>query len=627
VADAPERLEFKTELKQLLHLITHSLYSNREIFLRELISNAADAINKIRFNSLEHDELLEDNKDWRIVITPNKDAKTLTISDNGIGMSRESVIDQLGTIAKSGTRAFLENLQRQEVRERPELIGQFGVGFYSAFMVADKVTVLTRPAGKPEDGVHWESDGQGEFTVEPAAKPTRGTDVILHLKDDALEFLDDWRLRATVKKFSDFIEQPVILVTETEENGEKKPSEETLNDRKALWLRQKNEVKPEEYAAFYKQIAHDATDPARVIHYTAEGAQEFKVLAFIPAKRPFAFRWDETEFGLRLYIQRVLIMEHCKELLPPWLRFVTGVVDSSDLPLNISRELIQQNPTLDKIKRNVTENVLSALAAMKNVENEKYVTFFKEFGPLLKEGVGRDWTNREKLSDLLLFESMKTPAGQFITLAQYVEAMAEDQKEIFYLIGDSRELIEHSPYLEAFRKRGQDVLLLTDPVDEFMVPSLHEYKGKALKPVDQGEPPDAADKKDEDAGQFKDLLAALKEKLPEVADVRLSKRLTESAACLVTDAGAVSAHFERLMQRMGKGADVEGTKRVLELNPEHPAVQALQKLHAVNPADPRVETYGRLFYDQAVLAEGSRIKDPSAFAKRINDLIARESPA
>lgn len=623
MADAPARLEFKTELKQLLHIITHSLYSNREIFLRELISNASDAINKIRFNSLQHEELLEDNKDWKIVITPDRAAKTLTISDNGIGMSREGVIDQLGTIAKSGTRAFLDNLQRQEVRERPELIGQFGVGFYSAFMVADKVTVVTRPAGKPEDGVRWESDGQGEFTVEPQAKPARGTDVILHLKEDALEFLDAWRLRSLVKKFSDFIEQPVVLVGEEDEKGEKKKIEETLNDRRALWLRSKSEIKPEEYAEFYKQIAHDTSDPARVIHYTAEGAQEFKVLAFVPAKRPFAFRWDDAEYGLRLYIQRVLIMEHCKELLPPYLRFVSGVVDSSDLPLNISRELIQQNPALEKIKRNVTENVLSALAAMKNVEYDKYLSFFKEFGPLLKEGVGRDWSNREKLADLLLFESMNNPAGQYLTLAQYVEKMPEGQKEIYYLIGEARGLIEHSPYLEAFRKRGTDVLLLTDPIDEFMVPALAEYKGKTLKPVDQGElPTDVADKKDEDAGQFKDLLAALKEKLPEVADVRLSRRLTESAACLVADAGAMSAHFERLMQRLGRADEVGDVKRVLELNPDHAAVRAVQKLHAANPADSRVESYGRLFYDQAVLAEGSRPKDPAAFARRINELIA-----
>ncbi len=625
---APEKLEFKTELKQLLHIITHSLYSNREIFLRELISNASDAINKIKFNSLQHEELLEDNKDWQVRITPDRAARTLTISDNGIGMSREGVIDQLGTIARSGTRAFLENLQRQEVRERPELIGQFGVGFYSAFMVADKVTVVSRPAGKPGDGVRWESDGQGEFTVEPATKPTRGTDVILHLKDDAQEFLDEWRLRQVVKKFSDFIEHPVVLEVEREENGEKKRIEETLNARKAIWLRQKSEVRPEEYAEFYKQIAHDTHDPARVIHYTAEGAQEFKVLVFIPQRKPLTFRWDDPDYGLRLYVQRVLIMEHCQELLPPYLRFVKGVVDSADLPLNISRELIQHNPLLEKMRRNVVDNILSGLAALKNVEYEKYVTFFKEFGPILKEGVGRDWAARDKLADLLLFESVKTPAGQHITLAQYVEAMPEGQTAIYYLIGEARELIEHSPYLEAFRRRGHDVLLLTDPIDEFMVPALGEYKGKALRPVDQGDlPADVAETKEEDAGAFKDLLAALKERLPEVADVRLSRRLTESAACLVADAGAMTAHFERLMQRLGRADEAGESKRVLELNPEHPAVRAVQKLHAANPSDPRVEAYGRLFYDQAVLAEGSRVKDPAAFARRINELIARDAPA
>jgi molecular chaperone HtpG len=631
MADAtttPETLEFKTELKQLLHIITHSLYSNREIFLRELISNASDAINKIKFNSLQHEELLENNRDWAVRIVSDRVGKTLIISDNGVGLSREGAVDQLGTIAKSGTRAFLENLQRQEVRERPELIGQFGVGFYSAFMVADKVTVVSRTAGKPEDGVHWESDGQGAFTVETVTKLTRGTDVILHLKDDAQEFLDEWRLRQVVKKFSDFVEHPVILDVERDEGGEKKKVEETLNARKAIWLRRKAEVKPEEYTEFYKQIGHDTADPARVIHYAAEGTQEFKVLAFVPAKRPLAFRWDDTEYGLRLYVQRVLIMEHCKDLLPPYLRFVKGVVDSADLPLNISRELIQHNPLLEKIKRNVVENILSGLAAMKNVEYEKYVTFLKEFGPILKEGVGRDWTNRDKLADLLLFESVKTPAGQFLALAQYVEAMPEGQKDIFYLIGESRELIEHSPYLEAFRKHGQDVLLLSDPIDEFMVPALGEYKGKALRAVDQGDlPDDVAEKKGDDAGEFKDLLAAVKSRLPEVADVRLSKRLTESAACLVADAGAMTAHFERLMQRLGRGEEAAGSKRVLELNPDHPAVQALRRLHAAHPDDPWVEGYARLFYDQAVLAEGSRPKDPAAFARRINELIAKDSPA
>jgi molecular chaperone HtpG len=385
-------------------------------------------------------------------------------------------------------------------------------------------------------------------------------------------------------------------------------------------------VTPEEYNTFYKQIAHDATDPARVIHYTAEGAQEFKVLAFLPARRPFTFRWDETEYGLRLYVQRVLIMEHCQELLPPYLRFVKGVVDSADLPLNISRELVQQNPILEKIKRNVTDNVLSGLAAMRNVEYEKYVTFFKEFGALLKEGIGRDWANRDKLNDLLLFESLRTPAGQFITLAQYVEAMPEGQKEIYYLIGEGRELLEHSPYVEAFRSRGQDVLLLTDPIDEFVIPALGAYKDKSLRPVDQGDLP-GEETKDADAGEYKDLLAALKQKVPDVADVRLSRRLTDSAACLVAEAGGLTAHMERLMQRMGRADGEAAAKRVLELNPAHAAVQALRKIHAADPNDPRVETYGRLFYDQAVIAEGSKLKDPAAFARRVNELIVKDAPA
>ncbi|MFO0809898.1 MAG: molecular chaperone HtpG [Gemmataceae bacterium] len=608
-----EKLEFKTELKQLLHLIAHSLYSNREIFLRELISNASDAINKLKFNSLDRDDLFGDDKDWKITIRPDKDAGTLTISDNGIGLTRDQAIDQLGTIAKSGTRAFLESLKQAEGKSKPELIGQFGVGFYSAFMVADKVTVVSRPAGQPDAGVRWESDGEGEFTVEPATRDRRGTDVILHLKDDAKEFLDEWRLRAVAKKFSDFIEHPVALITTDKE--------ETLNDRKAIWLRNKAEVTPEEYKTFYQQLSHDSAEPAKTIHYGIEGAQEFKVLAFIPAKKPFAFRWDDREYGLRLYVQRVLIMEHCDALLPPYLRFVQGVVDSSDLPLNVSRELVQENPRLEKIRRNVVDNVLGGLAAMKNVENDKYVAFFKEFGPILKEGVGRDWDHKDKLNDLILFESANTPAGQYMTLEEYVAKMPEGQKEIFYLAGESREVLEHSPYLEAFRKRGEDVLLLTDPIDEFMIPSLYEYKGKQFRAVDQGDL--LGDEAAPDVGDYAGLLAALKAKLTEVSDVRLSKRLTDSAAVLVADKGGMTAHMERLMQRMGRGDEAEPVKRVLELNGEHPAVSAVKTLYASNANDPRVEAYGRLFYEQAVLSEGSRLKDPAGFANRINELIAK----
>ncbi len=628
-AHQAEKLEFKAELKQLLHIITHSLYSNKEIFLRELISNASDAINKIKFDSLRHEELLEGDKDWKIRISADKDAGTLTVSDNGIGLSRDEAVENLGTIAKSGTRAFLEALQRnKESQDRPDLIGQFGVGFYSAFMVADRVTVVSRRAGlPPSEGVKWSSDGQGEFTVETVDKPGRGTDVILHLKADEKDFLDPYRLRGIVKKFSDFIEHPVVMDVEKEEGKEKKTVEETLNSRKAIWLRGKSENTPEEYAEFYKQITGDYTPPAKVIHYTAEGAQEFRVLVFLPAHRPLELQWGDFKAGLRLYVQRVLIMDRCEELLPPYLRFVRGVVDSSDLPLNISREMLQHNPLLERMRGNIVRSVLKALEEMKADEHDKYVSFWKELGEILKEGAGRDWDNRQRLADLFLFDSLKTPAGQYTTLAKYVEAMPADQKEIYYLIGDSRAVLEHSPYLEAFRGRGWDVLLLSDPIDEFAIPNLGEYKGKKLVAADRGElEADKEEKKNREKaeGQFKKLFEHLRTKLPEVADVRLSGRLKESAACLVADKGAMTAHLERLMQRLGR-EDAEGSKRVLELNGEHPAVQALQRLYEQAPQDPRVESYARLLYDQAVIAEGSRVKDPAALARRINELLVKDA--
>jgi molecular chaperone HtpG len=624
MSEAPQvKMEFKTELKQLLHLITHSLYSHKEIFLRELISNASDAINKVRFDSLDNEEKLEGNKDWKIKITPDKERGTLTISDNGVGMSRDTIVENLGTIARSGTRAFLETLQQQDGKPRPDLIGQFGVGFYSSFMVADKVVVLSRPAGSPADGVRWESDGQGEFTVEPAEKPTRGTDVILHLKEDAKEFLDEWHLRTLVKKFSDFIEHPVVMDVERNEGEEKKIVEETLNSRKAIWLRSPKDITPEEYNAFYQQISEDSEPPAKVIHYTAEGRTEFRVLMYIPSRKPFSFQYEEPK-GLKLYIQRVLIMDSCEELLPPYLRFIRGVVDSSDLPLNISREILQQNPLLDRIQKNVVRNALEGLEALKNTEFDKYVAFFKDLGVMLKEGVGRDFANREALANLLLFESMATEPGKLITLAEYVDKMPPEQTDIWYLIGESRDIIEHSPLLELFRTKGWNVLFLTDAIDEFMVPSLGVFKEKKLQAVDRGEidasisPPE----KPED-GAWKGLFDYLKTKLPEVSDVRLSTRLKESASCLVADGAAMSAHFERLLKRLNRGPDAE-SKRVLELNGVHPAVTGLRTIFEKNAADPRIESYGRLLYDQAVIAEGSKLKDPSAFAKRINELMAKD---
>ena len=624
-----EKREFRTELKQLLHIITHSLYSNKEIFLRELISNASDAINKIKFDSLQHDDKLEGDKDWKIKIHLDREKATLTVSDNGVGMSREDAVENLGTIAKSGTRAFLESLKAQGGKERPDLIGQFGVGFYSAFMVADKVTVLSRQAGDPDQGVRWESDGQGDFTVETATKERRGTDVILHLKAEEKEFLEEYHVRQIVKKFSDFIEHPVVMDVEKEEEkgGNKTVVEETLNTRKALWLRSKAEVAQEEYAEFYKQIANDFQEPARVIHYTAEGANEFRVLVFIPAHRPVELQWGDFKAGLKLYIQRVLIMDRCEELLPPYLRFVRGVVDSSDLPLNISRELLQQNALLEQMKKNIVRSVLNNLEDMKTHDHEKYVAFYMELGVILKEGLGRDWANRDKLADLLLFGSVKTPADQVLSLAKYVEAMPAEQKDIYYLIGDSREQVEHSPHLEAFRARGWDVLILTDPVDEFAIPALPEYKGKKLKAADRGEI--EGDKKEsqktETEEKYKKLFEFLKSKLPEVGEVRSSSRLTESAACLVTGDGDMSAHLERLMQRMGRTDEIPDNRRILEVNGEHPAVIALRDLHERRPEDPRIEAYGRLLYEQAVVAEGSKIKDPAAFARRINDLLVRDA--
>ncbi len=618
-----QTMEFRTELKQLLHIITHSLYSHKEIFLRELISNASDAINKIKFDSLNRDDVLEDNKDWKIKIAVDKDKGTLTISDNGIGMSHAEAVENLGTIAKSGTRAFLETIQKAGAADKPELIGQFGVGFYSAFMVADRVTVISRRSGDPGDGVRWESDGQGEFTVETITKPSRGTEVILHLKADEKEFLDPYVLRQLVKRFSDFIEHPVVMEVEKDEDGKKSTVEETLNARKAIWLRSPSEVTPDEYKEFYKQVSGNDDEPARVIHYVAEGNNEFRVLLFVPSKKPFELQWGgDYKIGPRLYVQRVLIMDHCDKLLPPYLRFVRGVVDSTSLPLNISRELLQQNPLLERMGKNLVKNVLDSLKEMKEHEYDKYVSFFKELGSIIKEGVGRDWANREKLADLLLFESMNTPAGQFTSLAQYVEKMPADQKEIFYLTGDEREPLEHSPYLEAFRAKGQDVLLLTDPVDEFILPGFPEYKGKRLQAADRGELGNEQNK--EEAAKYEKLFAHLVSKLGEVNEVRLSSRLKESASCLVAPQGAMSAHLERLLEKMGQSDESARPKRVLELNGEHPAVVALRVLHERNPDDPRVEAFGRLLLEEAVLAEGSKLKDPAGFARRINELLVRD---
>ena len=612
------KMEFKTELKQLLHLITHSLYSNKEIFLREVISNACDAINKIRFDSLSREDVLQGDKDWRIHIRPDKEAGTLAISDNGIGMSRQTAVENLGTIARSGTRAFLDSIKSREQKgPSPELIGQFGVGFYSSFMVADRVTVLSRMAGDPKDGVRWESDGQGEFTVEQVEKATRGTEVILHLKKEEQEFLDPWRLRQVIRKFSDFIEHPVSLDIEKEaEDGTKTVEAEVVNSRKAVWLRSKNEVTPQEYAEFYKQVSGDYGEPLETIHLAAEGVHEFKALLFIPREQPFDLMYREHKWGLRLYIQRVLIMDHCEALVPRYLRFVKGVVDSSDLPLNISRELLQDNPKLDQLRSSVVRSTLKALAGLKEAEYDKYVSFWKEFGGVLKEGPSSDRANKEAIADLFLFESLKTPAGQFTTLAKYVEAMPAEQKEILYLIGEAREPLENSPYLESAHAEDRDVLLLTDDVDEFLMSGMTTYKDKRFQAADRAAP---AGEVDEATRQkYAAVLEKLKPLLPDASDVRLTTRLKDSPACLVAGDREMSAHLERLLARMGK--DAPGSKRVLELNPSHPAVAGLPAL-----PEAKLESHARLLFDLAVIAEGSRVKDPAALARRVGELLVKDA--
>jgi molecular chaperone HtpG len=617
--EAPERMEFKTELKQLLDLIIHSLYTKKEIFLRELISNAADAIDKARFEGLKHPELLEGDTDWKIRLTADKEANTLTISDNGIGMSRESLVRDLGTIARSGTKAFIENLKQAEVKERPELIGQFGVGFYSSFMVADRVTVITRAAGSTE-AVKWESDGQGEFTIEPGERASRGTDVILHLRDDAKEFLDSYRLRQIVKQYSDFIEHPVVMDVEKGEGDKKETKEETFNSRQAIWIRNKSQVQPEEYNEFYKSISHDFEDPLKVIHISAEGgATDFKALMFIPAHRPMDFFYKEPKSGLDLYVKRVLITHECEELLPTYLRFIKGVVDAADLPLNVSRETLQHHPLLGKIKSNLVNRVLKTLAEMKESEYENYLKFYKEFSTTLKEGIPQDWSNKETIADLLLFESTKTKAGEYTTLAKYVEEMPAEQKEIHYLIGETRAQIENSPYLESFKAKGEEVLLLTEPIDEFVMSTLGEYKEKKVQAADRGE----VEKKED--SRFEGLLKILAAKLPKVKEVRLSGRLKESAAVLVADEHGPSAHFERIMKRAGRSGELPESKRILELNPDHAAVKSLLAIFEKNAADERVDAFGHLLYEEAVIAEGSKIEDIVGFARRLNELIVKAS--
>jgi molecular chaperone HtpG len=635
--------QFQTEVKQLLDLVIHSLYSNRDIFLRELISNASDAIDKVRFESHSNEALLESNSDWKIKLIPDKTAGTLTIRDNGIGMSMAEVEENIGTIARSGTKAFMQALKDQSATDNPELIGQFGVGFYASFMVADKVSLETRAAGAADAGCRWESIGDGTYTVEECRREQRGTEIVLHLKDEFKEYLDEWKIRSIVKKYSDYIQYPVVMdITSTEAakgvDGKEiegagtieKTEEQTLNSMKAIWVRPKSDVSEEEYQEFYKHISHDFENAFRTIHFSAEGINEFKALLYLPSKKPFDLFMADRKKGLQLYVKRVFITDHCEELIPDYLRFVKGVVDSSDLPLNISREILQEDVQIKRIQKSLVSKIISTLSDVKDKTFDEYVKFWKEFGPVLKEGLHFDYANKEKLQELLLFESTKSEAGSFVSLKEYVERMPASQQDIYYITGDNRSTLETSPHLEIFRAKGYEVLYLTDPVDEWVVQSLTEYGEKKLKAVDRGDLDlDSEDEKkeketsqEEAKKEFGDLLSFIKGRLEDlVKDVRLSKRLTDSACCLVADEYGMNANMERILKAMNQ--PVPDSKRVLELNPGHPIMKVMTDIFKENQEDVRLGDYAELLYDQALLTEGSPIKDPLRFTRLVSDLMVK----
>ena len=638
---ATEKKEFKTEVQQLLDLVIHSLYSNKDIFLRELISNGSDAIDKLRFNALSDKQLIKDDSEFRIKLYTENEARTLTIEDNGIGMTRDELEANIGTIASSGTRKFMEEIKKGNTTDNPELIGQFGVGFYSAFMVAEKVTLKTRPAGIDESWT-WESTGDGSYEVTEGGRDKRGTEITLHLKEDCKDYVVEFRLRQIIKKYSDFVEYPILMDitrddTELDDEGKLKEgaekkvtvTEETLNSMKAIWMRPKIEVKKEEYNEFYKHISHDYTDPIKTIHYSAEGTLEFKALLYLPTKAPFdMFQHEGVKHGINLYVKRVFIMENCEALIPRYLRFAKGVVESNDLPLNVSREILQEDVVIKKIEKNVTSKILSTLKDMMKKASEDYLNFYKEFGKVIKEGVEVDAVNKDKIKDLLLYESSKTKPGEYVSLKEYVDRMLPDQKEIYFITGDSRATLENSPHLEIFKKKNVEVLFMTEPVDEFIIPGFGEYSEKSLKSISQGdidlgseeEKKIAEEQKTEASGKYKKLIKKVQEALKDdIKEVRLSDRLTDSASCLVTDEGDINPQMERIFAAMNQ--PVPEVKRILELNPDHPVLEKMNSLFDSNKKDPKIADYSELLYNQALLTEGVAVKDPVRFSKLISDLM------
>ncbi len=643
-----ETFAFQAETTQLLELMIHSLYTNKDIFLRELISNASDALDRLRFEALTRPELLADEATMEIRLDPDAQARTLTIHDTGTGMSREELISNIGTIAKSGTRQLLEQIKAdgQAATHLGELIGRFGVGFYSAFMVADKVTLVTRRAGE-SSATQWESTGDGHYTLAPATRAQRGTSITLHLKpvhaESGIEdYTQSWTLRSIVKRYSDFVAYPIKLKeerdeVERDEQGKLKPGgttthvidDQTLNSMQPLWTRAQAEVTPEEYAEFYKHVSHDWEAPLKTLTFRAEGRYEFQCLVFIPARAPMDLYHNTDAYGLQLYAQRVMLMEQCTDLIPRYLRFLKGVVDSADIPLNISRQRLQQEHHITQIRTWLIRRVLDALATMQKDEHAQYLKFWETFGRVLKEGIGVDYDNKDTLLALLLLPSSRD-AQQLTTLQSYVERMPDDQSAIYYLTGESRHVVEHSPHLEAFQAKGYEVLYLVDPVDEFVMQSLPEFEGKKLQSVGKGavqlgneaEKEQAEHTLKEQAAQYKDLLDLLHQKLEaHVTEVRLSSRLTASPACLVSADHDWSPHLERLMRQSNMAAPKQ--RRIMELNPTHPLLGKLQERFQRDQADPRLGDYAELLLGYGLLAEGSELYDPVRFTQLMAELMVQ----
>ncbi|NHQ84646.1 molecular chaperone HtpG [Iodobacter sp. HSC-16F04] len=627
---AKETLGFQTEVKQLLQLMIHSLYSNKEIFLRELISNASDACDKLRFEALNDASLYGEDSELKISLSFDKEARTLTLSDNGIGMSRDEVVKNIGTIARSGTKEFFGKLSG-DAQKDANLIGQFGVGFYSAFIVADKVTLTSRRAGETT-ATQWESAGDGEFTLEEVAKEGRGTEIVLHLKEGEDEYLSDWSLRSIIRKYSDHITLPIFMPKTAgyDDEGNVTPAEgvEAVNQASALWARPKSEISDEQYTEFYKHVSHDFEAPLAWSHARVEGKQEYTELLYIPKRAPFDMHDRERRHGIKLYVRRVFIMEDAEKLLPQYLRFVRGLIDSSNLPLNVSREILQHSKDIEQIKQGCVKKVLGLLESMANsddaAEQAKYVTFWEQFGRVMKEGVAEDFANKDRIAGLLRFASSHTDsADQNVSLAAYVSRMKEGQDKIYFITADSFAAAKNSPHLEVFRKKGIEVLLMSERVDEWMISGLTEFDGKKLQSVTKGELDLSNFENEEEkqqqeaaASELKDVLDKVKAVLGDkVKDVRVTNRLTDSPACIVVENQDMSANLERLLKSAGQ--DVKGSKPILEINPEHMLVK---KLKAELEGE-RFDDWTELLFNQAQLAEGAQLDDPATFVKRLNSLM------